>query len=175
MDEWIELNNLPSSYTIDPQEEKQALIDFPAGSKFEQQFYTAYDNNNSTNNIYQTGKLPSASAQQPPMASAIAGAAIGAGGSVGSSWINLIGNGITTAMNNSTTKRGQDIQAQIANRALDIEYQKFNREWDAANNAGLLSPAQFGNMGNSSTYYTNNGSSAAISRHLYGTWNSVWS
>jgi len=59
------------------------------------------------------------------------------------------------------------MQNQVANRALDLEYTKFDRNWKAANEAGLLSPDQFTTLGTGASYFRNTGAGAISTKHAF--------
>jgi hypothetical protein len=59
------------------------------------------------------------------------------------------------------------MQNQTANRALDLEYSKFDRSWKAADEAGLLSPDQFSTLGTGAGYFRNTGAGAIGTKHSF--------
>lgn len=111
------------------------------------------------------------------MAAGAVGGLANAAGSVWSSIFGLVGKGLEYDASRRSIDMQRDINTErnaiqrdlggrsldIQNRALDLEYTNFERNWNAASRAGLFSPAQFTNMQNT-TYFRSTGTGAQLSR-----------
>jgi hypothetical protein len=105
-----------------------------------------------TNSYQQLNNLAQSSAANSFANSFASGAASGLFGG-----LSFLGSGIVSSVLNSG----------VQNRALDLEYAKFDRSWKAANEAGLLSPDQFSTLPTGAGYYRSTGAGSILTKHPF--------